>query len=509
MDQTKCTPRKGSPNSEQSLSTSPVIYKTPLKQCKFRQKTSSIYQGSMGSFTVLANHITPKSGLTKFIARNPFDADLTNRLHLSVISPTVFNKVSPKSQDSPFAWTIDELATIKPAKIEESPMQQTHYSDPEIEMKAQEAINQFFSQNSIHPSPWNEKREPIKSLICMTPTRKIDGLIANNDISKTTKDCWSQTVLSLPPELPTHVEEALAPYFTFTQDQNIDNDDANSSNNSLRRKLFFCHDESTEDECSLILSPIKGDTSPPQSGMFAHGTPLTKGTLALQRTYGTPCINSENLSPPNMSPICNSPGDMSCQSIGSRCKSAARLDFNGHMSVDTSFADNNDNQKYHQEDDEGNNLDHEQENGNGGTEKSNDTIEMVSLLHESTPSRKTSGNNYKILGKLKDAVDWYKSVSNENDSGQRNITLIGYSEQSGAFSINHDTGYQTCSMNNTSANPDNRSMTPSKKAFNWNERINGLSEINESDAKGLRDWQENIETMISSTPSKNIRQREL
>lgn len=133
---------------------------------------------------------------------------------------------------------------------------------------------------------------------------------------------------------------------------------------------------------------------------------------------------------------------------------------------------------------------------------------MVSLLHESTPSRKTSGNNCEILGKLKDAVDWYKSMSNENDSGQRNITLIGYSEQSGAFSTNHDTGYQTCSMNNTSANLDNRSMTPLKKVFNWNERINGISEINESDAKGLRDWQENIETMISSTPSKNIRQRE-
>lgn len=89
------------------------------------------------------------------------------------------------------------------------------------------------------------------------------------------------------------------------------------------------------------------------SSFFFFICQIQKGTLAMQRTYGTPCINSKNLSPPNMSPICNSPGDMSCQSIGSRCKSAARLDFNGHMSVDTSFADNNDNQKHQQEDDKG------------------------------------------------------------------------------------------------------------------------------------------------------------
>lgn len=69
---------------------SPVSFKTPVKQADKRFKS---YKNSSGCFTLLPNHITPPSGLTKFVARNPFESELTNRLHLSVISPTVFTKV--------------------------------------------------------------------------------------------------------------------------------------------------------------------------------------------------------------------------------------------------------------------------------------------------------------------------------------------------------------------------------------------------------------------------------
>ena len=65
------------------------------------------------------------------------------------------------------------------------------------------------------------------------------------------------------------------------QDQNCENEDANSSNNSLRRKLFYDDDHAEEELVdSNVLSPIKSKTpanyniSPPQSGMFFHGTPL-------------------------------------------------------------------------------------------------------------------------------------------------------------------------------------------------------------------------------------------
>jgi len=70
-------------------------------------------------------------------------------------------------------------------------------------------------------------------------------------------------------------------FLCLSKEQNVDCDDANSSNNSLRRKLFACQDESTDNDNSFTsLSPVKTSESmvlvysPPQSGMFVHGTPL-------------------------------------------------------------------------------------------------------------------------------------------------------------------------------------------------------------------------------------------
>lgn len=76
-------------NGDSIVMLSPIT-RTPL-QSNTRLKRS--FQNSTSNFSVLPNHITPPSGLTKFIARNPFEADLTNKLHISVISPSVFNKV--------------------------------------------------------------------------------------------------------------------------------------------------------------------------------------------------------------------------------------------------------------------------------------------------------------------------------------------------------------------------------------------------------------------------------
>ena len=71
---------------------SPLLCQTPAKQSGMKIEHMA-YQNNSGCFTLLPSHITPPSGLTKFIARNPFESDLTNRLHLSMISPTVFTKV--------------------------------------------------------------------------------------------------------------------------------------------------------------------------------------------------------------------------------------------------------------------------------------------------------------------------------------------------------------------------------------------------------------------------------
>ena len=86
------TPNKNEITFDNASLKSPVSFTTPVKQIG-RKPRQMAYQNNSGCFAVLPSHITPPSGLTKFVARNPFESDLTNRLHLSVISPTVFTKV--------------------------------------------------------------------------------------------------------------------------------------------------------------------------------------------------------------------------------------------------------------------------------------------------------------------------------------------------------------------------------------------------------------------------------
>lgn len=50
--------------------------------------------------SVMQACMTPPSGITKFIAQNPFEADLTSRLHLSVISPTIFSTKKVKQNNN-------------------------------------------------------------------------------------------------------------------------------------------------------------------------------------------------------------------------------------------------------------------------------------------------------------------------------------------------------------------------------------------------------------------------
>jgi len=140
-------------------------------------------------------------------------------------------------QQSPgFTWNIDELAHLKPVRIEESPVQQVYSPDLELETKAQAAIDRFFKQNQIIPSPWDARQKESKPLD--TPNRPSKDLNSTQELSKPTKDgetnersifrnqsifiattflAWSQTVLSLPLDLPLNVEEVLKPFFTFTQ----------------------------------------------------------------------------------------------------------------------------------------------------------------------------------------------------------------------------------------------------------------------------------------------------
>lgn len=79
------------------------------------------------------------------------------------------------------------MALIQPAKIEEFPMQQIHCVDPEIEIKAQAAIDQFFNKNEIIPSPWEIKKKENRTIVNVDTHIK-DSSELNSESSKLKKD---------------------------------------------------------------------------------------------------------------------------------------------------------------------------------------------------------------------------------------------------------------------------------------------------------------------------------
>ena len=79
------------------------------------------------------------------------------------------------------------MAVIQPAEIEEFPIQQSHCTDPETERKAQAAIDTFFKENQIIPSPWDKIDENKSAKEEMqTPLR---GFNETKESQNFTKDC--------------------------------------------------------------------------------------------------------------------------------------------------------------------------------------------------------------------------------------------------------------------------------------------------------------------------------
>lgn len=91
--------------------------------------------------------------------KNPFDANLTEHLHLETFSPSVFSRVLSPSEDQDSNWRIEHVALLNPTDF--SPNFNHHLTDPTTEAEAQEKILQFFSQKQIAPSPWSHPRSRV------------------------------------------------------------------------------------------------------------------------------------------------------------------------------------------------------------------------------------------------------------------------------------------------------------------------------------------------------------
>lgn len=201
--------------------------------------TPSAIRSRNGTFHTLpiVNTPTPPSRFRRIV--NPFEAGLADRLHLPFIgSPSLFHRPpTPQlcSTQLDFEWTIDEVSSLNPANVEAHEAQFQSMVDPETEAKAQAAIQTFFKEQIIAPSP---ESCPLRSQkLLLTPQEKVP---------KKKRDGCSQTELTLPPNLPKELERALQPYFTYKASQQqlplLDDDeeeiDHDERDASLRRKLF-------------------------------------------------------------------------------------------------------------------------------------------------------------------------------------------------------------------------------------------------------------------------------
>ncbi|CAG9829296.1 unnamed protein product [Diabrotica balteata] len=196
--------------------------KTPNSKSRVFSSTNN---SNDTSFKFLPSYSTPPSRYTKIV--NPFEKRLIDRLHLPTFSPSVFATVSTPKTEEKFVWTIEDISSLKPADIDEATISQHVFEeDPHIESVAQQKIDEFFNDKVIVPSPMVEVvRVPLV-------TDSAENLFKLTE-SKEYCDGSTQTVLSLPPVLPPHVEEILKPYFLPAEAQQ-----KTDENDVLYKNLF-------------------------------------------------------------------------------------------------------------------------------------------------------------------------------------------------------------------------------------------------------------------------------
>ncbi|CAH0555442.1 unnamed protein product [Brassicogethes aeneus] len=250
-------------------------------------------------FSSFPSFSTPPSRFVKIF--NPFSQHLVERLHLPTLSgsPSVFNPIE-KEQDK-FKWSIDNISKFQPADIDETTIDQHVFDDDShLESIVQDKIDKFFSEKVIIPSPMTNEVKS-RALVCShSPMRRP---------IKQSVTCSTQTTLTLPPKLPPHVEEALKPYFCYSEEKD-------NVNTSLHHQLFEI------DTPSKNIADVSRVSSP------ALSTGLSP--IHLPTPFTDERDNSLVMPP-----------DCTLSPIGRKSpkhsKSACRLDFSEKMSVDASM----------------------------------------------------------------------------------------------------------------------------------------------------------------------------
>ncbi|EDO37842.1 predicted protein [Nematostella vectensis] len=215
------------------------------------------------------------------VTRNPFESDHEDRLHFPGFSPSMFTTprtpISEKRKPKEFRWSIDQISVLRPADIDEFPNQETSSTLERLNMfikhnpfqhrgihgehEVQLAVDEYFSQDAIVPSPWTPNRS-VKH-VTFSPLPPHTKYIPNDSSMNSSSNSQIDSLRTAPPKL-------CADGQVFYNGNEAGERELSIS--SLRRKLFPQGDGMTNqdhnnntphtDEVQKIRSILKHPKSP-------------------------------------------------------------------------------------------------------------------------------------------------------------------------------------------------------------------------------------------------------
>ncbi|BFZ15958.1 hypothetical protein BsWGS_18997 [Bradybaena similaris] len=225
---------------------------------------------------------------------NPFEID-HDKMHMTLFSPSMFQVTEPvtekvskevKAEKESF-WSVEHSALMKPVEIADAEFRLQHrYQqriDQEQDARVQTAINRFFSNKHIVPSPWSER---VEHFLPRTPG--------------TAKSVSSQTTFSVPPDVDLFAQldgKYLLP--DYKTDPSPNGDSFGSS--FIRRKLL---NQLNGSDGELFGSPLLPAGT--QSQNLDSPSPIKQTTPEWEK--GTP--NKVGSSHFSSSPICPAANEM-------------------------------------------------------------------------------------------------------------------------------------------------------------------------------------------------------